>query len=117
MTELEKLKKYLDEHGIVNEYHDTLEEGKIDQIIVYREFDGEPDLDDAINEKPWSFLKVFDKWFIRSWDVVCNEYSYGGNAGLLELYGDIAELEPGDVAGWLTAEDVIHKYMDQNRWP
>jgi len=114
MTELEKLKKYLDEHGVVNDYHDNMKPGKIDQIIVYREFNGEPDWNDAINEQPWTFLKVFDKWFIRSWDVVCHEYSYGGTAGLLEIYGDIAGLEPGDVDGWLTAENVIHKYMDHD---
>ena len=79
VTELEKLKEYLDENGYVSVYNDIF--GKDDQIIV---FDKE-NLD------------------IRLWDAVCHRNSYGYNRGLLEIYGCLCN----DVIGWLTAEDVI----------
>ena len=77
MTELEKLKKYLDEHNYKSEWNDVC--GRTDQIVVYGPCN------------------------IRSWDVVSHEYSYGGKDGLLELYGEPCN----DVIGWLTADDVI----------
>ena len=85
MSELEKLKAYLDNHGYNNHYRHIWprellisNEHKPDQIIVYE------------ND-------------IRSWDVICHEGSYGGDQGLLELYGSLCD----DVIGWLTAQDVI----------
>lgn len=94
MTELEKLKNYLDEHGYVSRWDDVLSTN--DQIIVYTEVEG-----------PWHDLEVNGKQYIRSWDVVCHPYSYGGPEGKLEIYGSVVE----DVEGWLTAEDVINKYL------
>lgn len=78
MTELEKLKKYLDENGIRNEWNSVLSD--MDQIIVY----------DPKHEN-------------RLWDVVSHYGSYGGYRGLLEIYGSLCT----DVIGWLTADDVI----------
>lgn len=82
MTELEKLKKYLDDNGYESKYAhhgDTiLGNNKPDQVIVYNHG-------------------------VRSWDAVCHEWSYGGPHGLLEIYGTICN----DVIGWLTADDVI----------
>lgn len=78
MTELEKLKKYLDENGIRNEWNSVLSD--MDQIIVY----------DPKHET-------------RLWDVVSHYGSYGGDRGLLEIYGSLCT----DVIGWLTADDVI----------
>ena len=82
MTELEKLKEYLDE----NEYHSIW--GMVtklrDQIVVVDKTHG-----------------------IRLWDAVCHKYSNGGDKGLLEIYGDLCT----DVIGWLTADDVI-KILD-----
>ena len=78
MTELEKLKKYLDENGIRNEWNLIISNG--DQIIVY-----DP------------------KHNVRLWDAVCHQYSYGGDKGLLEIYSSLCT----DVIGWLTADDVI----------
>lgn len=82
MTELEKLKKYLDENGIRNELNSLVY--YMDQIIVY----------DPKHE-------------IRLWDAVCHKWSYGGDKGLLEIYGSLCT----DVIGWLTADDVI-KILD-----
>ena len=82
MTELEKLKKYLDENGIRNEWNSVISD--IDQIIVY----------DPKHE-------------VRLWDVVSHQFSYGGDKGLLEIYGSLCT----DVIGWLTADDVI-KILD-----
>lgn len=82
MTELEKLKKYLDDNGYASRYAHHMDRDlnlyAPDQIIVYNH--GE-----------------------RSWDAVCHEGSYGGKDGLLEIYGTICN----DVIGWLTADDVI----------
>jgi hypothetical protein len=76
MTELEKLKKYLDEHDYNSCWNYVF--GQNDQIVVFENHE-------------------------RSWDVVCHHWSYGGDKGLLELYGCLCE----DVIGWLTADDVI----------
>lgn len=110
-SELTKLKNYLDKHGFVNERHTVVKDW--DQIIVYKEYDsdiGVPD-DNEEPKEPWEFVKVFDKWYRRSWDAVCTRYSYGGPQGLLEIYGDICD----DVVGWLTAEDVITKYIEKKQ--
>ena len=44
-------------------------------------------------------------------DVICHEYSYGHDAGLLEIMGLLTEEESevDSVAGWLTAEDVFER--------
>lgn len=79
MTELKKLKKYLDKNEIANEWNSVV--GYRDQIVVY---------DDQKHE-------------VRLWDVICHKYSYGGVKGLLEIYGSLCT----DVIGYLTADDVI----------
>lgn len=83
--ELDKLEAYLKEHGY--EYireDDDSKQLNIHQIIVYE------------ND-------------IRKWDAICHYGSYGYEAGLLEIYGDIvwADIDGDSVRGWLTAEDVI----------
>lgn len=77
MTELEKLKKYLDDHNYENRWNNVVSEN--DQIIV------------------------FNNYGTRSWDAVSHPHSYGGMDGLLEIYGSLCT----DVIGWLTADDVI----------
>lgn len=44
-------------------------------------------------------------------DVICHEYSYGGEIGLLEIMGLLTskEKEKDDVVGYLTAEDVFDR--------
>ena len=108
-SELTKLKNYLDKHGIVNERHSVVKDW--DQVIVYKEYDGDESNIDTEFKEPWEFVKVFDKWYRRSWDAICHRYSYGGPQGLLEIYGDICD----DVVGWLTAEDVITKYIEKEQ--
>ena len=41
----------------------------------------------------------------RACSVICNEYSYGGKEGLLEIWGLADRF--ADVQGWLTANDVF----------
>lgn len=103
MTELEKLKNYLDENCYVSKWNNIW--SKNDQIIVYIENDfGYPP---EAKERWYSDLEIDGKKYIRIWDAVCHKYSYGGQEGKLEIYGSIVE----DVEGWLTAEDVINKYL------
>lgn len=87
MSELDKLEKYLKEHG----YKYTRKDldgippyGVEHQIIVYK--DGK-----------------------RSWDAVCHPGSYGYKERLLEIMGDIVwyDIDGDSVRGWLTAGDVI----------
>lgn len=108
-SELTKLKNYLDKHGFVNERHTVVKDW--DQVIVYKEYDGDESDISTEHKEPWEFVKVLDKWYRRSWDAVCHRHSYGGPQGLLEIYGDICD----DVVGWLTAEDVITKYIEKEQ--
>ena len=46
-------------------------------------------------------------------DAVSHHFSYGGDAGLIEVMGSINPDEPNDdVVGWLTAEEAV-KYFRQ----
>lgn len=85
MDELKKLKNYLDEHGYISNWSSVC--GLNDQIVVWHK--NNPD--------------------IRFWDVVCHDYSYGHEKGLLEI---MAPFIDGDVEGWLTADDIIKKYLE-----
>lgn len=82
LTELHKLGDYLENRGYSYKY-----DMRGHQIIV--------------------FYKDTDvRWF----DVVCHNFSYGHEKGLLESWGiEIGGENPGDdfVRGWLTAQDVI----------
>ena len=87
MSELDKLEKYLKEHGYkyIREDFDNIQSYDTKhQIIVYK--DGE-----------------------RSWDAICHPGSYGYEEGLLEIYGDIVwhDIDGDSVRGWLTADNVI----------
>lgn len=87
MSELDKLEKYLKEHGykyIREDFDGTQSYDTKHQIIVYK--DGE-----------------------RSWDAICHQGSYGYEEGLLEIYGDIVwhDIDGDCVRGWLTADNVI----------
>lgn len=55
---------------------------------------------------------VYDEEGNREWDAICNEVSYGHEEGLIEIMGDIVDIEAtgGDsVEGWLTAEDILKR--------
>lgn len=46
---------------------------------------------------------------LRLWDAVISDYSYGHEDGLLEAMGSLLGDRPGDVEGWLTADDIIRR--------
>lgn len=88
MSELNKLEKYLKEHGIKYDRNDREKTEKaldFHQIVVYND------------EKP-------------IWDVICHTGSYGYEQGLLEVMGSIVSKDVGDsVEGWLTADEIIKR--------
>ena len=87
MSELDKLEKYLKEHGYEYTRDDVDGEPYTDvhQIVVYK--NGQ-----------------------RLWDAICHTGSYGYEKGLLEIMGTLVRPEDRDsVAGCLTAEDIIKR--------
>lgn len=87
MSELDKLEKYLKEHGYEYKRSDIKETARTlecHQVIVFD--NGE-----------------------RSWDAICHPGSYGYEEGLLEIMGAIVwyDIDGDSVRGWLTADDVI----------
>lgn len=42
----------------------------------------------------------------RQWDAICQQGSYGYDSGLLEVYGDIVNIND-DVEGFLTTDELI----------
>lgn len=49
----------------------------------------------------------------EGWDVICHQYSYGGDRGLLEAMGTIVRVDYDDVEGYLTAEEIL-KRIDES---
>ena len=88
MSELNKLEKYLKEHGIKYDRNDREKTEKtldFHQIVVYED------------EKP-------------IWDAICHTGSYGYEQGLLEVMGSIVSKDVCDrVEGWLTADEIIKR--------
>lgn len=41
------------------------------------------------------------------WDAICHNFSYGHTEGLIEIMGDIVEIDYDAVEGYLTAEDIL----------
>lgn len=87
MSELDKLEQYLKENRA--NYNRVDEDG----------FPGVHRLD------------VFNAEGNIAWDAICQRGSYGFDAGLLEIYGELVDREKdgSSVVGWLTAEDVIRR--------
>ena len=83
MTEMDKLEAYLKDTGYIYER------------IKRAEFEGEQ-------------IIVYNTAGIKVWDVICHNFSYGHEEGLLEAYGNIV-VELGDVEGYLTADDIISR--------
>ena len=96
LTELDKLEKYLKEHGY--KYDRTDDDGKV-------------------TESPFGLLPIFDHHQIivyekgkRSWDVILEYGSYGFEKGLLEVMGERVVRKGGDsVEGYLTADEIIER--------
>lgn len=93
MTELERLKKYLEEHKIPHEVKREEYGGIVfrNQIIVHN---GEGK---------------------RLWDVICQYGSYGFEEGLLEGMNLPGGDDSLDVEGWLAADEII-KRLEEHRW-
>lgn len=98
---MDKLVEYLDKSGInykrIKETHIMTFPDGIDRDIGRNQ------------------VVVYDDEDCLKWDAICHYGSYGYEAGLLEIMGDIVdEGEDGDsVAGWLTADDVIKRIKAQ----
>ena len=62
---------------------------------------------------PFKFTIFFNGGQIETstWDVICHDYSYGHESGLLEAFGDdiVEENYKGDVEGYLTARDILDR--------
>lgn len=106
MSELDKLREYLEEKGIEYEWHD---EG------------GDSTLDTADLFKPIVKMLRLERHQIivfengkRVWDAICHHGSFGYNEGLLEVMGEpVVKPSDGDtVCGYLTAEDVIERWEE-----
>lgn len=97
MSELDKLEKYLLDHRITYERYE-----------VHEEWDGSAGLTFVMDRHQ---ICVPEEGEACRWDAICQRGSYGYEAGLLEIYGEIVdEATDGDsVVGWLTAEDVIKR--------
>ena len=51
-------------------------------------------------------------------DAVCHHFSYGGEAGLIEVMGSANPNHPNDdVVGWLTAEKALIYFMKEDPKP
>ena len=60
---------------------------------------------------PFTYEPLFEGVQIRcdGWDAVCNEFSYGGENGLIEIMGSIVQPDDEDVEGWMTAEEILSR--------
>ena len=101
MTEMEKLVEYLDKSGA---NYNRIKETNI------MAFPGGNEIDLGRDQ-----VVVYDNEGCIKWDAICHYGSYGYEAGLLEIMGDIVDKKKdGDsVAGWLTAENVIERVKAQ----
>ena len=91
MNEMIKLWRYLTEHNYnIAWIFNRLKRAHSEDEIIYR-----------------NQIIVYDDTNTRLWDAICHHGSYGYEKGLLEIYGCICD----DVVGYLTADDVINKYL------
>lgn len=91
LEELDKLERYLKEHGISYERIDDESRLGIEPPAGLTELDLTYDRHQIVSP----CMPEFD------WSVICQRGSYGSELGLLEVMHD------GVVEGWLPAEDVI----------
>ena len=96
LKELNKLEQYCKDNGIPYKRNDKdstigiFDIGDRHMIIVYKSEEDK---------------KNNNRWF----DAICQGGSYGGDEGLLEIYGGIVQNEYDDVEGWLTADEIISR--------
>jgi len=63
----------------------------------------------------FEFRTMFGGYQIRTkkWDVICHKGSYGGKDGLLEVMGTLNRNPHDDVEGYLTAEDILKRMLEE----
>ena len=63
----------------------------------------------------FDFLVIFDGYQIKTkeWDVICHSGSYGDRDGLLEVMGTLNRNPYDDVEGYLTAEDILKRILEE----
>lgn len=94
LEELNKLEKYLKD----NDYNYY-------RVDIYEERITTPANLPYTLKYPRHQLIVYDEDG-RQWDAICQRGSYGYDAGLLEVYGDIVSVND-EVEGFLTADELI----------
>ena len=104
LTEMNKLEDYLKANGFECQREDQDNTFTPEKLRVIREIMGE----DAEPMDKHQIIVFQDG--VRSWDVICHRWSYGGDEGLLEGMGD---LFGPDVEGYLTAEDIIKRIEER----
>jgi predicted fused transcriptional regulator/phosphomethylpyrimidine kinase len=95
MTELDKLEEWLHKHGF--DYK------RIDREPEQVEFDGRM-IPTSMGRH--QIIVYGDNGIM--FDAICHIGSYGYEQGLLELMGDIVQVND-TVEGWLTADDIIER--------
>ena len=98
LTELDKLEKYLKEHG-----------------YKYGRIDDDGDLEGIADRH--GLMRCIDQHQIvvykdgkRDWDAICQFGSYGVEMGLLEIMGERVVRKGRDsVEGYLTADEIIER--------
>lgn len=96
ISELDKLEKYLQDHGIQYSRYDVNDKWNEEGFII--EMDRHQICVGEKEDGTWS------------WDVICQRGSYGFKEGLLEGLGSIFD----GAEGWLTAEDVTKRLEERN---
>lgn len=109
MAELYALRDWLQENGADFEFYD------MPAIWVYDEaHPGEPYAIQQIGRHQVIVYDQINGEQMRRWDAICHRGSYGYEDGLLEIMGCIVPEEtPGNVEGFLTADQVIE--MEKER--
>ena len=98
---------------------DKLEEYLIGRRITYERFDEDGLLDGngRVLRCDRHQICVPEEGESCRWDAICHRGSFGFERGLLEIYGELVDIEEdGDsVKGWLTADDVIKRIESKNK--
>lgn len=100
LEELNKLEKYLKDNDY--NYH---------RVDIYEERITTPAELPYTLKYPRHQLIVHDENG-RQWDAICQRGSYGYDSGLLEVYGDIVNVND-EVEGFLTADELITRLEER----
>ena len=83
----------------------------IDKLITSAEDTGEWIVASTVDQRPQ--VVFYDEYYNRIADAICSPYSYGGEQGLIEVFGKpLCCVEDEEVEGWLTADTVFARWMN-----